>query len=159
MLLSCLKILQCIAFFCIVQCVFYLLLFYWNRDFRRLSIGAVEGFLCQPPLSVQKLCIPQPLQPCWSSSFQHSEKRELERLFSLILLWFGKPFAFPASYFVSRCWSSGLHQKVQAKLSVCQDECKANIVFNRLCCTSSQFYESFETFKIISGSCQFTMWH
>lgn len=90
MLLSCLKSLQCIAF---SQCVLYLLPLCLNRDLRGLSVGAVQGLLCQPPLAVQKLCIPASLQPCWSSRFQHSEKRKQNELF----LWFGK-FLFPASF-------------------------------------------------------------
>lgn len=67
---------QRITFFRVVQCVLYLLPLCLNRDFRGLSFGAAEGFLCQPPLTAQKLRIPPSVQPCWSSGFQRSERKK-----------------------------------------------------------------------------------
>lgn len=139
MLPSFFKYLQRITFFRIVQCVLYLLPLCLNRDFRGLSFGAAEGFLCQPPLSVQKLRIPPSVQPCWSSGFQRSgkkkkEKKNVSKRSSLYWFFFSLESQFLSRHpsrvkmlalgFTSRVPS----QKVRVNLSVSQDNnCKANI--------------------------------
>ncbi len=163
MFLSCVNSLQCIAFF---HCVLYLLPLCLNRDFGGLCVGAVDGFLCQPPLSVQKLCIPPSLQPFWWSGFQRSEKREREKLFILIFLWFLE------SRFLSR-HPSRVKVLAQVYTEVPSQRCEsiclsvriiitARLILlhiwsdSRLCCTSSQFSGNVETFKMISGSSRLT---
>lgn len=172
MLPSFFKYLQRITFFRIVQCVLYLLPLCLNRDFRGLSFGAAEGFLCQPPLSVQKLRIPPSVQPCWSSGFQRSGKKKKKKTWAkealsinFSLVW--KASSFPGIPLVSRCWLSGLHRGCPAKRygSICLSVkiiITAKLILlhiwgdSRLCCTSSQLSGNVETFKMISGSSQLT---
>lgn len=163
---SCLKRLQRIAFFRIVQRGLYLLPLCLNRDFRGLSVGAAEGFLCQPPPSVQKLCIPPSVQPCWLSRFQRSEKREQKKLLLLNFLRFGERFPFPASLSCqavgSRVYAEVPSQRYESICPSVKIIIAAKLILlhiwsdSRLCFTSSQFSGNVETFKMISGSSQLT---
>lgn len=137
MLLSCLKPSLCITFFYIFQCVLYPLPLCWNRDFRGLSVGALERFLCQTPLSAQKLHIPASAAPLVVQlpALRKTWAREALSIdFSLLC----GAVSFPGIALMPRCWLSGscrgaepkaAQPKVQVNFSVSQDNnsYKANI--------------------------------
>lgn len=104
----------------------------------------------------------QRLQPRWSSSFQHSEKREREKLFLLIFLCFVEPFPFPASPSCQdvgsrvhaeepsrelpsqRCRSISLSVRIIIAMKLILLLIRSD---SRLCCTSSWFSRNVETFR------------
>lgn len=155
--------------FPLYQRVLYLLPLCLNHDFRGFSVGAAEAFLCQPPLSVQKLCIPPSVQPCWSSRFLPFEKKKKKCVLSIAFspVRFGKRFPFPASF---SCEDAGsqVNTKTPGQRWICTSvkiiiTAKLTLLHiwsdSRLCCTSSQFSGNGETLRVISGSSQLSLWH